>query len=93
MFQCVKAEGRYPNHLTLGWVRSDGDMEIVGTLNGETIDDDQTWNYLVEQTLGVMQYADPDTKVWEREDVVSVLTGVDFDQPGELVEVQVEIDG
>jgi hypothetical protein len=64
---------RYPNYITFAWQRSDGDMEIVGTLNGETIDDDMMWNYLVEQTLTIMQMADPDTQAYNREDVVSVL--------------------
>jgi hypothetical protein len=92
MFQCVKEEGRYPDHLTLGWLRSDGDLEIVGTLNGETIADDQTWNSLVERTLAVMQYVDPDTKAYEREDVVSVLTDLNPDDPDELKEVPVAME-
>ena len=64
---------KYPNYITFAWQRSDGDMEIVGTLNGETIDEDAVWNYLVSQTLAAMQMADPDTRAYHREDVVSVL--------------------
>ena len=64
---------RLPNYITFAWQRSDGDMEIVGTLNGETFDDDMVWNYLVEQTLTIMQMADPDTQAYHREDVYSVL--------------------
>lgn len=64
---------KYPNYITFAWQRSDGDMEIVGTLNGETIDEDAVWNYLVEQTLGAMRLADSDTQAYHREDVVSVL--------------------
>lgn len=64
---------KYPNYITFAWERSDGDMEIVGTLNGETIDEDNVWNYLVEQTLGAMRLSDTDTQAYHREDVVSVL--------------------
>jgi hypothetical protein len=65
--------GRYPNNLTFAWLRSDGDYEIVGTLNGETIDDNDIWNNLVEQTLAIMKESDEDTEAYNREDVVSVL--------------------
>ena len=64
---------KYPNHITFAWQRSDGDYEIVGTLNGETIEEDAVWNYLVEQTLAAMRLADSDTQAFHREDVVSVL--------------------
>jgi hypothetical protein len=64
---------KYPNYITFAWERSDGDFEIVGTLNGETIDEDAVWNYLVEQTLGVMRLSNTDTQAFHREDVVSVL--------------------
>jgi hypothetical protein len=64
---------KYPNNITFAWERSDGDYEIVGTLNGETIDEDAVWNYLVEQTLAAMRLSDTDTQAFHREDVVSVL--------------------
>ena len=64
---------KYPNYITFAWQRSDGDFEIVGTLNGETIEEDAVWNYLVEQTLGAMRLSDSDTQAFPREDVVSVL--------------------
>jgi hypothetical protein len=72
---------RYPNYITFAWQRSDNDndYEVVGTLNGETIDDDMVWNYLVEQTLTIMQMADPDTQAYNREDVVSVLEAYEGD--------------
>ena len=64
---------KYPNYITFAWQRSDGDMEIVGTLNGETIDEDNVWNYLVEQTLTIMRMADESTQAYNREDVYSVI--------------------
>jgi hypothetical protein len=65
---------RYPNYITFAWQRiSDGDMEIVGTLNGETIDEDAVWNHLVEQTLWVMQLSENDVKAYHREDCYSVI--------------------
>jgi hypothetical protein len=64
---------KYPNYITFAWERSDGDYEIVGTLNGETIDEDAVWNYLVERTLGAMRLSNTDTQAFNREDVVSVL--------------------
>lgn len=64
---------KYPNYITFAWQRSDGDYEIVGTLNGETIDEDAVWNYLVEQTLKIAQMANYDTQAYHREDVYSVL--------------------
>lgn len=64
---------KYPNDITFAWERSDGDYEIVGTLNGETIDEDAVWNYLVEQTLAAMRLSDTDTQAFHREDVVGVL--------------------
>jgi hypothetical protein len=42
-------------------------------LNGETIDEDAVWNYLVEQTLAAMRLSNTDTQAFHREDVVSVL--------------------
>ena len=72
---------RYPNYITFAWQRSDGDYEIVGTLNGETIDEDALWNYLVRQTLAAMRLSDSDTQAYHREDVVSVLeTSEDEDE-------------
>lgn len=64
---------RYPNNITFAWQRSDGDFEIVGTLNGETIEEDALWNYLVRQTLAAMRLSDSDTQAFHREDVVSVM--------------------
>jgi hypothetical protein len=66
---------KYPNYITFAWQRcgDDCDYEIVGTLNGETIDEDAVWNYLVEQTLKIAQMANYDTQAYHREDVVSVL--------------------
>lgn len=65
---------RYPNFITFAWQRiSDDDMEIVGTLNGETIDDDALWNRLVEQTLATLRLSDNDVNAYHREDVYSVI--------------------
>jgi hypothetical protein len=64
---------RYTNYITFAWLRSDGDYEIVGTLNGETIDDDRLWNKLVEKTLATLKVSNDDTEAYEREDVVAVL--------------------
>ena len=65
---------RYPNYITFAWQRiSDDDMEIVGTLNGETIDDDAVWNYLVRQTLAAMRLSERDVNAYHREDVYSVI--------------------
>jgi hypothetical protein len=64
---------RLPNYITFAWQRSDGDMEIVGTLNGETVDDDNVWNYLVRQTLVALRLSENDVQAYHREDVVSVL--------------------
>lgn len=84
MYQPEKQDARYPNLLTFMWERDDGDWEIVGTLNGETIDDDMTWNALVEHTLAVMQYGSDNTiRIFEREDVVAVLM-LATDDPNEL---------
>lgn len=71
---------KYPNYITFAWERSDGDYEIVGTLNGEIIEEDAVWNYLVEQTLGTMRLSDSDTQAFHREDVVSVLTPDEGDE-------------
>ena len=71
---------RLPNYITFAWQRSDGDYEIVGTLNGETIDDDRLWNSTVRTMLTLLQLNDNDTQAYHREDVVSVLeTGEDED--------------
>jgi hypothetical protein len=66
---------KYPNYITFAWQRSDNDndYEVVGTLNGETIDEDAVWIYLVEQTLRVMRMEGRDVQAYHREDVVSVL--------------------
>jgi hypothetical protein len=64
---------RYPNYITFAWQRSDGDYEIVGTLNGETIDDSRLWNGTVSTMLLLLQVNDRDTQAYHREDVVSVL--------------------
>ena len=71
---------KYPNYITFAWERSDGDMEIVGTLNGETIDEDAVWNYLVEQTLKIMRLCDSDTQAFHREDVYSVIDMTDSNE-------------
>ena len=71
---------KYPNYITFAWGRSDGDMEIVGTLNGETIDEDAVWNYLVEQTLTIMRMADEATQAYHREDVYSVIDMTDAEE-------------
>jgi hypothetical protein len=63
----------YPNNITFAWQRSDGDYEIVGTLNGETIENDILWDLLVGQTLITLRLSDQDTQAYNREDVVSVL--------------------
>ena len=64
---------RYTNYITFAWLRSDGDYEIVATLNGETIDDDALWNQLVEQTLATLKLSNSDTEAYEREDTYSVI--------------------
>jgi hypothetical protein len=64
---------RYPNYITFAWQRSDGDYEIVGTLNGETIDDYRLWNSTVRMMLTLLQLNDSDTQAYHREDVYSVL--------------------
>jgi hypothetical protein len=71
---------RLPNYITFAWQRSDGDYEIVGTLNGETIDDSRLWNGTVSTMLMLLQVNDRDTQAYHREDVVSVLeTGEEDD--------------
>jgi hypothetical protein len=66
---------KYPNYITFAWQRSDNDSdyEIVGTLNGETVDEDMVWTYLVEQTLRVMRMEGRDVQAYNREDVYSVI--------------------
>lgn len=71
--------GRYPNYITFAWERSDGDYEIVGTLNGETIDDVQLWNSIVRTMLTLLRLSDRETKAYHREDVVSILETGDDD--------------
>jgi len=68
-----KNMNRLPNYITFAWQRSDGDYEIVGTLNGETVDDDRLWNITVRTMLNLLQLNDSDTQAYHREDVVSVL--------------------
>jgi hypothetical protein len=67
-----QAARRYPNHITFAWERSDGDYEIVGALNGETIDDDHLWNGTVRTMLMLLQLNDTDTQAYHREDIYSV---------------------
>lgn len=66
---------RYPNYITFAWQRcgDDCDYEIVGTLNGETIDEDAVWNYLVVQTLAILRLSEHDVQAYHREDVYSVI--------------------
>jgi hypothetical protein len=64
--------GRYPNYVTFAWQRSDGDYEIVGTLNGETIEEAELWNSTVRIMLTLLRFNDNDTQAYHREDVVSV---------------------
>lgn len=64
---------RYTNYITFAWLRSDGDYEIVGTLNGETVEDDTLWNNTVRVMLMLLKAANDDTEAYQREDVVSVL--------------------
>jgi hypothetical protein len=63
---------RYPNHITFAWERSDGDYEIVGALNGETIDDDHLWNGTVRTMLMLLRMNDSTTQAYHREDIYSV---------------------
>ena len=64
---------RYTNYITFAWLRSDGDYEIVGTLNGETVEDDALWNNTVRVMLMLLKAANDDTEAYQREDVVAVL--------------------
>lgn len=66
---------RYPDFLLFGWERSDGDFECLASLNGETIDDWRAWNHLVEQTYGILTYANEGNEivVLERQDLVEVM--------------------
>lgn len=66
---------RYPNHITFAWERSDGDYEIVGALNGETVDDHNLWNGTVRTMLMLLQLNDIDTQAYHREDICSVYEG------------------
>ena len=64
----------YPDYITFAWQRdSDDDYEIVGTLNGETIDDVAIWNALVEQTLATFRMTGHDVNAYNREDVYAVI--------------------
>ena len=64
---------RYTNYITFAWLRSDGDYEIVGTLNGETVEDDALWNNTVRVMLMLLKAANDDTEAYEREDTYSVI--------------------
>jgi hypothetical protein len=66
---------RLPNYITFAWQRcgDDCDYEIVGTLNGETVDEDAIWNYIVRQTLAALRLSENDVQAYHREDVYSVL--------------------
>ena len=66
---------KYPNYITFAWQRcgDDCDYEVVGTLNGETVDEDAVWNYLVRQTLAALRLSEHDVQAYHREDVYSVL--------------------
>jgi hypothetical protein len=77
---------KYPNYITFAWQRSDGDYEIVGTLNGETIDDNQLWDSTVRTMLMLLRLNDTDTQAFHREDVVSVLIP-DEDETWEPIKV------
>jgi len=79
MFAPTKTDGRYPDHITFGWQRSDGDYEIVSTLNGETIENTIMWNSTVETIFHTLTQADPSVEAFQREDVVSVLVPTDDD--------------
>ena len=57
---------RLPNYITFAWQRSDGDYEIVGTLNGETVDDYRLWNSTVRTMLTLLQLNDSDTQAYCR---------------------------
>jgi len=64
---------RYTNYITFAWLRSDGDYEIVGTLNGETVEDDALWNNTVKVMLMLLKASNDDTEAYEREDTYSVI--------------------
>jgi hypothetical protein len=66
---------RYPNYITFAWQRcgDDCDYEVVGTLNGETVDDDQLWNSTVRVMLMLLRLSDNDVQAYNREDVYSVI--------------------
>lgn len=63
---------KYPNHITFAWPRCDGDYEIVGALNGESLFDDQLWDGTVRTMLMLLQLNDPDTQAYNREDIYSI---------------------
>jgi len=66
---------RYPNYITFAWQRcgDDCDYEVVGTLNGETVDVDQLWNSTVRVMLMLLRLSDNDVQAYNREDVYSVI--------------------
>ena len=78
---------RLPNYITFAWKRSDGDYEIVGTLNGETIDDSRLWNGTVSTMLMLLQVSDSDTQAYHREDVVSVLETGEYEDDWKAIDV------
>jgi hypothetical protein len=73
---------RYPENITFARQRhSDGDMEILGTLNGESLyDEDGVWNLLVNQTLAIFRLIDSDVEAYEREDVYSIIDMTDAEE-------------
>lgn len=79
--------GRYPNYITFAWQRSDGDYEIVGTLNGETIDENQLWNSTVRTMLMLLRLNDNDTKAYHREDVVSIMETGENDEDWKAIDM------
>lgn len=90
MFQSNATE-RYPDFLLFGWEREDGDFECLASLNGEQIDDRETWNHLVEHTYGVLKYATGnEIMVLERQDLESAMTDDGTSPWSESPRVEVE---
>lgn len=85
--KAARDANRLPNYVTFAWQRSDGDYEIVGTLNGETIDEDQLWNSTVRTMLMLLQLNDNDTKAYHREDVVSVMETGENDEDWKAIDM------
>lgn len=79
---------RYPNYITFAWQRSDGDYEIIGTLNGETIDENQLWNSTVRTMLMLLRLNDNDTKAYHREDVVSIMETSENDEDWRAIDME-----